>query len=171
MSDSKQNELIKSTLEGIKDVVDANTVLGTPFTAENGTTIIPVTKISIGLATGGLDDFGKHTPFSDKTAPASPSSFGGGGGTGITASPVGFLVIRAGGSVEMLTVDSASNKGTVGAVVDAISDLLERSPEIADKIKTVIAKFKKKKAPRNRLKTTKKPKTPKRDKPSGINGR
>ena len=48
MSDSKQNELIKSTLEGIKDVVDANTVLGTPFTAENGTTIIPVTKISIG---------------------------------------------------------------------------------------------------------------------------
>ena len=143
MSDSKQNELIKSTLEGIKDVVDANTVLGTPFTAENGTTIIPVTKISIGLATGGLDYFGKHTPFSDKTAPA---SFGGGGGTGITASPVGFLVIRAGGSVEMLTVDSASNKGTVGAVVDAISDLLERSPEIADKIKTVIAKFKKEKS-------------------------
>ena len=146
MSDSKQNELIKSTLEGIKDVVDANTVLGTPFTAENGTTIIPVTKISIGLATGGLDYFGKHNPFSDKTAPASLSSFGGGGGTGITASPVGFLVIRAGGSVEMLTVDSASNKGTVGAVVDAISDLLERSPEIADKIKTVIAKFKKEKS-------------------------
>ena len=55
-------------------------------------------------------------------------------------------MIRAGGSVEMLTVDSASNKGTVGAVVDAISDLLERSPEIADKIKTVIAKFKKEKS-------------------------
>lgn len=139
MADSKQSEMIRNALEGIKEVIDENVVLGKPYNAGN-TTIIPVTKISVGLAAGGIDYFGKHAPQNDKM-PA--TSFGGGGGTGISVSPVGFLVVKESGAVELLTVDGAANKPTAVGIIDSVLDVIDRSPEIAEKIKAVIAKFKK----------------------------
>lgn len=144
MSDSKQNELIRTALEGISKVIDTNTVLGKPYKTEIGTTIIPVTKVSVGLATGGLDYFGKNTPKETSSA-GLPSSFGGGGGTGISVSPIGFLIVKNSGAVELLTVDGAQNKSAAEGIIDSVLDALDRSPEIADKIKAVIAKFKKEK--------------------------
>ena len=143
MADFKQNDLIATALSGIREVIDTNTVMGKPFVTENGTTIIPVTKVSVGLATGGLDYFGKNHPAGDKVDPAKLSSFGGGGGTGISVSPVGFLVVKNTGTVELLTVDAAANKPTAASIIDSVVDALERSDDIADKIKAVIAKFKK----------------------------
>ena len=55
--ESKQSELIKSALENVKSMVDANTVTGTPITTDSGTVIIPVSKVFVGLATGGIDYF------------------------------------------------------------------------------------------------------------------
>lgn len=145
MSDSKQNELIKTALEGISKVIDSNTVLGKPFTTGNGTTIIPVTKVSVGLATGGLDYFGKNAPKKDSADLSKLTSFGGGGGTGISVSPVGFLIVKESGGVELLTVDAVASKSTAVGVIDSLLDALERSPEIADRIKAAVSKFKKEK--------------------------
>ena len=52
---NKQSDLIRTALEGAKDVIDSNTVLGAPLCMENGVTIIPVSKVSVGLASGGLE--------------------------------------------------------------------------------------------------------------------
>ncbi len=146
MSEFKQSELIRTALEGVHNIIDSNTVLGKPIVTGNDTTIIPVSKISLGIATGGLDYFGKNQPALSPTVDATKlSSFGGGGGTGINVIPVGFLIVKAGGSVELLTVDGAANKSTAVSVIDSIVEVLERSPEIADKIKEVISKFKKEK--------------------------
>jgi uncharacterized spore protein YtfJ len=59
--DTKQSEIIKAALENVKSMVDANTVTGTPITTDSGTVIIPVSKVFIGLATGGVDYFGKKS--------------------------------------------------------------------------------------------------------------
>ena len=57
--ENNQSEMIKSALESIKGIVDANTVTGTPINTDSGTVIIPVSKVFIGLATGGVDFFDK----------------------------------------------------------------------------------------------------------------
>ena len=65
------------------------------------------------------------------------SNFGGGGGTGVSVSPVGFLVVKEDGSVEMLNVNAGSD------TADAISSLIEKSPELIAKIKSFFSKEKK----------------------------
>ena len=130
MSEFKQSEMIRSALEGVKGIIDSNAVLGKPIVTNNDVTIIPVSKIAMGLATGGLD-------YSSQSLP----SFGGGGGTGIHVTPVGFLVVKSGGTVELLTVDGAQNKPTAVSVIESVVEVIDNSPEIAEKIKTVIGKF------------------------------
>ena len=52
---NKIQEIIKESLENIRSIIDANTVIGTPMETSNGVTIIPVSKVSVGFASGGLD--------------------------------------------------------------------------------------------------------------------
>ena len=84
------NELMASTIQKIRETVDANTVVGEPIVVDN-VTIIPVSKISFGFGTGGTEIPAK----SDKGNP-----FGGGGGAGVKVIPVCFLVV-SGGSVKV----------------------------------------------------------------------
>ena len=54
MEISKQSELIKSSLEEIKGLFSSDTVLGTPIDLKNGAHAIPVSKINLGVASGGV---------------------------------------------------------------------------------------------------------------------
>ena len=82
MSENKMTEIIRASVDSIKSSFDANTVAGTPITTENGTVIIPVSKLSVGFASGGVDYVGKNPTKNGE------SNFGGGGGTGVTVTPV-----------------------------------------------------------------------------------
>lgn len=134
MSESKLNGIIAQSLESVRSMVDANTIIGDPIQTESGTTIIPVSKISVGVATGGLDFAGKQKQEKDD------NNFGGGGGTGLTVVPVAFLVIHADGSVEMMNVSNPT--GRAADLGYNVSSLVDRVPEIIEKIKSI---FKKKK--------------------------
>ena len=57
---NKIQEIIKESLENIRSIIDANTVIGTPMETSNGVTIVPVSKITMGFASGGIDFDGKH---------------------------------------------------------------------------------------------------------------
>ncbi len=129
-NENKIPEIIRSSLENIRSMVDANTVVGEPITTEPGTTIIPISKISVGIASGGVD---YHT--AKENAPR-PQNFGGGGGTGLSVVPVGFLVIDKRGDVEFINV---GQKGKPDPV-DQIADFVERTPDIIAKIKDLFAK-------------------------------
>jgi sporulation protein YtfJ len=122
---NKIQEIIKESLENIRTIIDANTVIGTPMETSNGVTIIPVSKISMGFASGGLDFDGKKE--------SSAKNFGGGGGTGLSVQPVGFLVISHEGRVEMINVGQSAPKDTV----EQIADLLERTPDIVYRLKMI----------------------------------
>jgi len=138
MSDNKMTEIIRASIDSIKSSFDANTVTGDPITTANGTVIIPVSKLSVGFATGGVDFLGKNAPASSK------NNFGGGGGTGVSVTPVAFLVVSPTGSVGMLSIENPVREpqDTVSQIIGAI----ERSPELIEKFKTLFAK-KKEEAP------------------------
>ena len=130
-NEHKIPEIIRSSLDSIRSMVDANTVVGEPIVTDSGTTIIPISKISVGIASGGID-------YNDKNERPKPQNFGGGGGTGVSVVPVGFLVCDKDGDVEFLNV---SSKGKPDPV-DKIADFVERTPDIIAKIKDLFKKDK-----------------------------
>lgn len=129
-TENKIPEIIRSSMENIRSMVDANTVVGDPIVTANGTTIIPISKISVGIASGGLD----YNP--KKEAAPRPQNFGGGGGTGLTVNPVGFLIVDTDGDVEFINI---GQKGKPDPV-DQIADFVERTPDIIAKIKDIFTK-------------------------------
>ncbi len=116
------------SMEKIRQMVDVNTIVGEPIIAE-GTTIIPVSKVSFGFASGGSD---LPTQAAEK--------FAGGAGAGVTVKPVAFIVIKPDGDVKMLEL------GSKGGAVDSVIDAL---PGLIDKIKTMVAEKKAAKAEAN----------------------
>ena len=129
-SENKIPEIIKSSMENVRALVDANTVVGDPIITQTGVTIIPISKISVGIATGGIDYNSK------KENQQKPQNFGGGGGTGLSVSPIGFIVINARGDVDFMSV---SHKGKPDPV-DQLADFIERTPDIISRIKEIFSK-------------------------------
>ena len=124
------SQMLDSSMENIRSMVDANTIIGDPVAATGGTVIIPISKIAVGIASGGVDYNSK------KDVNIRPQNFGGGGGTGLTVSPVGFLVCNKNGEVEFINVTSKGKPDPV----DQIADLVERTPDIIAKIKALFVK-------------------------------
>ncbi|MBQ1412490.1 MAG: GerW family sporulation protein, partial [Clostridia bacterium] len=113
------------TLSKIKDMVDVSTIIGDPIMAGE-TTIIPISKMAYGFASGGSDFDGK----------SGHRCFGGGGGAGVTIQPVAFLVIH-GSNVRLLQIDNNMNSldkavGMIPNLVDKVSDLLSGSGKDKD---------------------------------------
>lgn len=138
MAETKISDIIANSLESVRSIVDANTIIGAPIDTKAGTTIIPVSKVSVGLASGGVD-YASKTERADKN-----SNFGGGGGTGLTVTPVAFIVVHADGNVEMLNVANPTSR--VNDLGYNVSSLVDRAPEIISKIKAMIPKKKDAKA-------------------------
>ncbi len=117
------SELMGITMEKIKEMVDINSIIGDPITLDDGTTIIPISKVSYGFASGGSDLPSK----SDK------SLFGGGAGAGISIKPEGFLVI-SNGNAKMVSVNSGSDP--VSSAINAIPDVFNKVSDIVKKKKS-----------------------------------
>ena len=117
-------ELMANTLGKMRELVDSNTVIGTPITTEAGTTIIPVSKISFGFVSGGTDFA------NDKQK----DLFGGAASSGASITPVGFLVIN-GTSVKFMQVAEGNR---------TIDRLINMMPEVIDKLEALIGKKTKK---------------------------
>ena len=133
MSENKMSEIIRASVEGLKSSFDANTIIGEAITTANGTVVIPVSKLSVGFASGGIDYMGK------KAAVTSSNNFGGGGGSGLSVVPVAFMIISPTGSVELLNInDTKEPADPVSQIINAI----ERSPELIEKFKEVFSKNK-----------------------------
>ena len=116
------NGLIDSALQNLRRLVDANTIIGQPVLTPDGTTIIPVSKVSFGFASGG----------SDLPTAKAGEPFGGGAGGGVSIQPLGFLVIRE-GHVELLQLNES--KTTADRVVNLM-------PEMVDKLSALLKKEK-----------------------------
>ena len=80
--------LMSATMENLRDMIDVNTIIGEPIATQDGSTVIPVSRVSFGFLAGGGEYGGKPAP-----APAEDGlPFAGGSGAGVTVQPLGFLV-------------------------------------------------------------------------------
>ena len=120
------SEIIKSSLNGIKDFTDMENAVGTPIQTPSGVTVIPVSKVSGGFATGGLD-YGAKKLMGNQ-------NFGGGGGTGVSITPIAFLTINKDAEVNLIPIVPATQSG-----IDNALSLIERTPEIIQKIKETLS--------------------------------
>ncbi|WP_297439011.1 GerW family sporulation protein [uncultured Clostridium sp.] len=109
--------LMKSTMENLKDMIDVNTVIGDGIETPDGSFILPISKVSFGFASGG-SEFPKDK---NSLTPDGRFPFGGGSGSGVTVKPVAFLIIK-GDNVKLLPVDQ---NNTYDRIVDKIPQLID----------------------------------------------
>jgi sporulation protein YtfJ len=112
--------LMGVTMDKIREMVDSNTIIGKPIVTDDGTTILPVSKVSFGFGTAGSDFNGKN--------PANKDLFGGGTGAGVSIAPVAFLVVKD-GYVRTIQLSDTSNN------IDRALSLL---PELVDKVSAMV---------------------------------
>lgn len=117
------SEMLGISMEKIKEMADVNAIIGDPIKLDDGTTIIPVSKVSYGFASGGSDLPSKYEK----------NLFGGGAGAGVSIKPEGFLVIGSDGSAKMVPMEASS---------DPISTAIEKVPVVIDKVSGFIKKKK-----------------------------
>lgn len=110
MSEKLPNILDK-TIQKIREMVDSNSVIGNPITTADGVTIIPVSRISVGVGGGGSDF-------------AADKSFGGGAGGGVKVTPVCFLIVKD-GNVRMMPVAQPANT-TADRIVEMVPDTIDK---------------------------------------------
>lgn len=115
--------MLNNTISKIREMLDANSVVGEPIQAAEGITIIPISKLSIGLGGGGSDFVSKNPNHQD-------NPFGGGVGAGIKVTPVAFLVVKD-GSVRMLPVAAPANT-TADRIVELVPDTLDKVAAFID---------------------------------------
>lgn len=125
MKEQSAAGILGTTIEKIRDLVDVSTIIGDPMYLEGGITIIPISKVTYGFASGGSD-------FPSKT---NAQLFGGGGGAGVTITPVAFLIVSD-GEVTLKHITAYDN---------AAERVVNLVPEMFDKVTSVVNKTIKKK--------------------------
>lgn len=121
MENSNIGNLMDVTMTKMREMVDVDTVVGNPISTPDGITIIPVSKVSYGFASGGSDFAVKEK-----------NGFGGGNGAGIKIDPIGFLVVKD-GNVRMINVTPPA--------ATTIDRAIEKAPEFIDMVDALIAKY------------------------------
>lgn len=125
MKEQSAAGILESTIEKVKNLVNVSTIIGEPMKVDESLTIIPVSKVTYGFASGGSDFPSKNNK----------EIFGGGGGAGVTITPVAFLVISD-GEVTLKHITAYDN---------AAERVVNLVPEMFDKVTSVVNKAKKEK--------------------------
>ena len=122
MKDQSAAGILSTTIEKVRQLVDVSTIVGEPIALSNEITVIPVSKVTYGFASGGTD-------FPSKS---NAELFGGGGGAGITISPVAFLVVNN-GSVSVKYINAA--EGSVERVIGMVPDIVDKATDVISQLK------------------------------------
>ena len=126
------DNLIKSTMENLKDMVDVNTVIGDAVETKDGGYIVPISKVSFGFASGGSE-------FNNANIANSADSkypFGGGSGAGVSVKPVAFLVVKD-DKIRLLPMDADNTYDrivdTVPQILDMFKDFMKKNNKCKEK--------------------------------------
>lgn len=123
MAEHPINGLMGVTMDKIRELVNSDTIIGEPVSLPDGTTILPVSKVTFGVATGG----------SDFAAKQSKELFGGGSGAGVTVAPVAFLVVKDG---NVRTIQLADPNNSLERAITMLPELVDKLAALLKKEKT-----------------------------------
>ena len=123
MKEKSANGILSTTIEKVRDLVNVNTIIGEPIVLPDGLTIIPVSKVTYGFASGGSDFPSKNNV----------ELFGGAGGAGITINPVAFLVVKDG---EVTIKHIVTNDNAVERAVSLVPEMFDKVVNLTKKKNT-----------------------------------
>ena len=116
MKEQSASGILGTSLEKIKDLVDVSTIIGDTMDLGDGKKIIHVCKVSYGFASGG----------SDFPSKSNAELFGGGGGAGITITPIAFIVVNNGEvSIKHISTEEGSIERTIGMIPDVVNSVTD----------------------------------------------
>ena len=118
------NDLMETAMQKVREMIDANMIVGEPITTVDGITLIPVSKLSFGFAGGGADQSKKQEP---------QDGFGGGVGAGVKVDPVAFIIVN-GENVKLLHIAPPA-ESTLDRVVEAVPDVIDKITDFLEKRK------------------------------------
>ena len=127
MSGHPIENMMETTMDRIRSMVDVNTIIGNPVSTPDGTTVIPVSSVSYGFAAGGSDIPSKQTT-------ETKNFFGGGSGAGITIKPIGFLCIQRDGQIKLIKLETADSP--VEKIAEAVPSAIDKIAETFKKNKS-----------------------------------
>ena len=122
------NDLMKESMAKIRELADTNTIIGQPIRTPDGVTLIPVSRVSMGMGGGG-------TIFGKKKDANPEGNLGTGLGVGVRIDPVAFLIVKD-GVTRMMPVAAAP--------MNTIDRIVEMAPDMVDKVTNFIDSRKKK---------------------------
>lgn len=123
MKEKSANGILSTTIEKVRDLVNVSTIIGDPINLPDGLTIIPVSKVTYGFASGGSDFPSKNNV----------ELFGGAGGAGVTINPVAFLVVKDG---EVTIKHIVSGDNAVERAVSLVPEMFDKVTNLAKKKNT-----------------------------------
>lgn len=123
MKEQSAAGILSTTIEKVRQLVDVSTIVGEPISLSNEITVIPVSKVTYGFASGGSDFPSKNNT----------QLFGGGGGAGITINPVAFLILKDG---EVTLKHITSNDNAAERLVNMVPDVIDKVNDVVSKVKS-----------------------------------
>ncbi len=123
MKEQSAAGILSTTIEKVRQLVDVSTIVGEPIALSNEITVIPVSKVTYGFASGGSDFPSKNNV----------QLFGGGGGAGITINPVAFLILKNG---EVTLKHITSNDNAAERLVNMVPDVIDKVNDVVSKVKS-----------------------------------
>ena len=123
MKDQSAAGILSTTIEKVRQLVDVSTIVGEPISLSDEITVIPVSKVTYGFASGGSDFPSKNNT----------QLFGGGGGAGITINPVAFLILKDG---EVTLKHITSNDNAAERLVNMVPDVIDKVSDVVSKVKS-----------------------------------
>ncbi len=124
MKEQSAAGILGTTIDKIKNLVDTSTIIGEPMKISEKVTVIPISKVTYGFASGGSDFPSKNNV----------ELFGGAGGAGITVTPVAFLVVND----DIVTIKS------IGSGDNQIEKAVAAVPEVVNTVASLVNKYVKK---------------------------
>ena len=122
---SDMSEIIKDSLEGIKGFADVEKIIGNAIITPSGVTIIPISKLTVGFIGGGIDYGQKKVTH--------PQNFGGGSGSSVSITPMAFLIVAPDSTINIISLNGEKSTS------NHLFSLIERSPDIIEKIKKILS--------------------------------
>lgn len=132
MSEHPIENLMKSAMNSIKDMVDVNTIIGNPIKTETGIYIIPVSKVCFGFAAGGTE-FYPDTTNKNEEREVNEYPFGGGSGAAVKINPIGFIIVDSTNTENIPKFIPVEHSDAIDKLLDYVPDLMEKAKKMLDK--------------------------------------
>jgi len=124
--------LMSETMDQLKHLIDVETIIGDPIQTPDGSTVIPISKVSFGFASGGSEFPDQKNSDNDQENAESSLPFGGGSGGGVSITPIAFFVTHKQGN-EIIHLKEQNQ---------LLEKLVEITPQAVDKINEIMAERK-----------------------------